>query len=152
MDIFVMRHGEAELMSRSDKDRCLNSRGIQQVIAQGTWLKSTALLGHVIVSPYIRAQQTFEQINQIHNDQLLSKVETWDAITPYGNAHTVVSYLSVLAEQGIESVLLVSHLPLVGEIVAALCGRNSVSFYPSTIAQIEWDGEMGTVVKTKYPE
>ncbi|MFD1806002.1 phosphohistidine phosphatase SixA [Pasteurella oralis] len=152
MDIFVMRHGEAELMAKSDKERHLNSRGRQQATAQGIWLKSTALLAHVLVSPYIRAQQTFEQINQVYDNQLLSKVEIWDAITPYGNAHTVVSYLDVLAEQGIESVLIVSHLPLVGEIVAALCGRNSVSFYPSTIAKVEWSRHIGTVVQAKYPE
>ncbi|EJS91239.1 phosphohistidine phosphatase SixA, partial [Pasteurella multocida subsp. multocida str. Anand1_cattle] len=75
-----------------------------------------------------------EQINGVYANQLAEKVETWDGITPYGNSHTVVGYLDVLAKQGIQSVLIVSHLPLVGEIVVTLCGRNSVSFYPSTIA------------------
>ena len=50
-------------------------------------------------------------------------------ITPYGNATLVADYLSVLQEEGTESVLLVSHLPLVGSIVSELYGkRNQLVF------------------------
>ncbi|HDR1924839.1 TPA: phosphohistidine phosphatase SixA [Pasteurella multocida] len=152
MDIFVMRHGEAEVMAKSDRERHLNRRGIQQAISQGEWLKSTMTVDKVLVSSYARAQQTFEQINGVYANQLAEKVETWDGITPYGNSHTVVGYLDVLAKQGIQSVLIVSHLPLVGEIVVTLCGRNSVSFYPSTIAHVQWDGKIGNIVQAKYSE
>lgn len=152
MDIFVMRHGEAELMAKSDKDRHLTSRGIQQTIAQGTWLKSNAQLDKVLVSSYVRAQETFEQINLVYDNQLVHCAEVWEGITPYGNAHTVVSYLDWLADQGAKSVLLVSHLPLVGEIVSALCGRNPISFYPSTIAKIERNQSSGILIQAKYPE
>ena len=99
----------------------------------------------MIVSPYVRAQETFELVNSAL-DNILSDVETWSGITPYGNATLVADYLSVLQEQGVESVLLVSHLPLVGSIVSELYGkRNPISFYPSTIVQIEWNGEKGTM-------
>ncbi|AFF23716.1 phosphohistidine phosphatase SixA [Pasteurella multocida subsp. multocida str. HN06] len=90
MDIFVMRHGEAEVMAKSDRERHLNRRGIQQAISQGEWLKSTMTVDKVLVSSYARAQQTFEQINGVYANQLAEKVETWDGITPYGNSHTVV--------------------------------------------------------------
>ena len=43
MRLFVMRHGEAELMANSDKERHLNANGKEQALMQGTWLKSTAL-------------------------------------------------------------------------------------------------------------
>ncbi|MDP9499368.1 phosphohistidine phosphatase SixA [Bisgaard Taxon 45] len=152
MDIFVMRHGEAEMMAKSDKERHLNLRGIQQAISQGEWLKSTMMVDKVLVSPYVRAQQTFEQINDVYAEQLAEKMETWDHITPYGNSHTVLSYLALLAIQGVRSVLIVSHLPLVGEIVFSLCGHSSVSFYPSTITHVQWDGEIGNIVQVKYPE
>ena len=157
MKVFIMRHGEAEVVASSDETRCLTDYGRKQSISQGQWLKthlnSTALsIQKVIVSPYIRAQETFELVNSAL-DNILNDVETWSGITPYGNATLVVDYLSVLQEQGVESVLLVSHLPLVGSIVSELYGkRNPISFYPATIVQIDWNGEKGTIETYRYPK
>ena len=150
MKVFIMRHGEAEVVASSDEARHLTEYGRKQSISQGQWLKthlnSTALsVQKVIVSPYVRAQETFELVNAAL-DNILNDVETWSGITPYGNATLVADYLSVLQEQGVESVLLVSHLPLVGSIVSELYGkRNPISFYPSTIVQIDWNGEEGII-------
>ena len=150
MKIFIMRHGEAEAVASSDEARHLTEYGRKQSISQGQWLKthlnSTALsVQKVIVSPYVRAQETFELVN-LALDNILNDVETWSGVTPYGNATLVADYLSVLQKQGVESVLLVSHLPLVGSIVSELYGkRNPISFYPSTIVQIDWNGEEGII-------
>lgn len=154
-----MRHGEAEVMAKSDQARHLTAYGIKQAFSQGQWLKtylkSTALLhdlSYVIVSPYVRAQETLEQVKQAFEGEFTPQVETWEGLTPYGNAQTVVDYLSVLKKDGIKAVLLVSHLPLVGEIVAELYGkRNPVSFYPATIAQLAWGGHDATIETFKYP-
>lgn len=157
MKIFVMRHGEAEVMAKSDKARHLTEYGKKQSFAQGEWLKnhvkSTALsFDRVLVSPYQRALETFEQVDIAFDSALNSKREIWDGITPYGSAELVVDYLSVLESEGAESVLLISHLPLVGEIVAELYGkRNPISFYPATIAQIDWNGGKGEIVSYSYP-
>ena len=150
MKVFIMRHGEAEVVASSDEARHLTEYGRKQSISQGEWLKthlnSTALsVQKVIVSPYVRAQETFELVNAAL-DNILNDVETWSGVTPYGNATLVADYLSVLQKQGVESVLLVSHLPLVGSIVSELYGkRNPISFYPSTIGQIDWNGEEGII-------
>lgn len=159
MNIFIMRHGEAEVMAKSDQARHLTAYGAKQAFSQGHWLKtylkSTALLSeltHVIVSPYVRAQETFEQVKAAFEDDFSAKVETWEGITPYGNAETVADYLSVLKEEGVKGVLLISHLPLVGEIVAELYGkRNPVSFYPATITQLAWNEQYATIETFKYP-
>ncbi len=152
MKIFIMRHGEAEMFAKSDKDRTLTEFGEKSSAGQGIWLKETAgYFNKVLVSPYIRAKQTFEYINNIFSEQLTEQAETWDAITPYGNAEIVVDYLSVLCDEDIQQILIVSHLPLVGEIVAELCGKNNVSFLPATIAEIDWDGEIGKLIQTKNP-
>ena len=113
MKVFIMRHGEAEVVASSDEARHLTEYGRKQSISQGQWLKthlnSTALsVQKVIVSPYVRAQETFELVNAAL-DNILNDVETWSGITPYGNATLVADYLSVLQEQGVESILLVSH-------------------------------------------
>ena len=68
MKIFIMRHGEAEVVASSDETRRLTDYGRKQSISQGQWLKthlnSTALsVQKVIVSPYVRAQETFELVN-----------------------------------------------------------------------------------------
>ena len=114
MKVFIMRHGEAEVVASSDEARHLTEYGRKQSISQGQWLKthlnSTALsVQKVIVSPYVRAQETFELVNAAL-DNILNDVETWSGITPYGNATLVADYLSVLQEQGVESILLVSHI------------------------------------------
>ena len=157
MKVFIMRHGEAEVVASSDEARHLTEYGRKQSISQGQWLKthlnSTALsVQKVIVSPYVRAQETFELVNSALGNTL-NDIEIWSGITPYGNATLVADYLSVLQEEGTESVLLVSHLPLVGSIVSELYGkRNPISFYPSTIVQIEWNGEKGTIEAFHYPK
>ncbi|OOF58348.1 phosphohistidine phosphatase SixA [Rodentibacter myodis] len=157
MKIFIMRHGESEVMAKTDKDRHLTEYGKKQAFAQGEWLKnftkSTALsLQRVLVSPYVRALETFEQVNIAFADGLKPNLEIWEGITPYGSAELVTDYLSVLKKEGIESVLIISHLPLVGEMVADLYGkRNPISFYPATIAQIEWQNGKGEIISRSYP-
>lgn len=156
MKIFIMRHGEAEIIASTDDLRALNSTGKRQAKLQGEWLKtqleSTALsLDKVMVSPYVRAQQTFEYLNRAFDNQLTK--EDWKGLTPKGSADNVIDYLNVLAEQGVENVLLVSHLPLVGEIVATLYGKsNPVAFYPATIVQLDWNGEKARIETHQYPK
>lgn len=154
MKIIIMRHGEAEIFAHSDESRPLTNYGKQSSFKQGTKLKSTALSAQssfdkVLVSPYLRAKQTFEQVNTAFNQELASSVEIWDAITPYGNAELVVSYLETLNE--IENLLIISHLPLVGELISELCGRNGVTFLPATYAEIEWDGQKGKLISSEKP-
>ena len=40
MKIFIMRHGEAEVVSSSDEARHLTDYGRKQSILQGQWLKT----------------------------------------------------------------------------------------------------------------
>ena len=100
MKIFIMRHGEAEVIASSDESRHLNDYGRKQSISQGQWLKthlnSTALsVQKVIVSPYIRAQETFELVNLAIGKEL-NNDEVWNGITPYGNPNLVADYLNLL--------------------------------------------------------
>ena len=157
MKIFVMRHGEAEVMAKTDEARCLTPYGRKQAFAQSEWLKnhmkSTALsFDKVLVSPYQRAQETFQQVNLAFDGALEPVLEIWKGITPYGSAELVVDYLAALEEKSVENVLLISHLPLVGEIVAELYGkRNPISFYPATVAQLDWNAGKGEIMSYSYP-
>ena len=151
MHLFIMRHGEAELMANSDKARHLNANGREQSRFQGMWLKSTALeFDKVLVSPYTRALETFDEINQVFEQQLSDKLEVWEGITPYGDSGLVSSYVALLEKEGHCNLLLISHLPLVGDIVKELCGRNPARFYPGAIVDIHWDNDQPKVNDVKY--
>lgn len=137
-----MRHAEAEVFAPSDKLRPLTQQGMNQALQQGQWLHKTAEnFCHVLVSPYLRAQQTFNQVNEAFQHKLNEQQETWDALTPNGNAKQVFDYLSVLKQEGAKNILIISHLPLVGEIVAQFCGQNYVAFYPACVAELDWQDE-----------
>ena len=146
MRIYIMRHGEAEIMAATDAERQLTVYGRQQSFEQGKHFKDIASsIQKVIVSPYTRAQQTFEQVN-LSCEKGFKQPEIWNEIIPYGNAKTACDYLAALMQEGVESVLLVSHLPIVGSIVAEMCGQNSVDFQTSTIAVLELNEDKGEVV------
>ena len=153
MNIFIMRHGEAEVIANSDKSRRLTAYGIKQAFTQGQWLRKQLELAtpdRIIISPYVRAQETFEQVNQAFNGELSSKIEIWDGVTPYGHAEMVTDYFSVLRNEGIKSIFIISHLPLVNEIVAEIYGkRNPISFYPATIACLNWSGQYAKILMYK---
>ncbi|MCL9781837.1 phosphohistidine phosphatase SixA [Vibrio sp. S4M6] len=114
MKIYIMRHGEAENRAPSDAERALTGRGKQDSVSVMTDGVKHGLR-HVdlaLVSPYLRAQQTFQAISHLFD---YTKQETCKGITPYGESGDVFEYVQALVEvQKLESLLLVSHLPLVG--------------------------------------
>lgn len=153
MKVYIMRHGEAELIAPLDSERRLTEYGKHKALQQGKKLAEAQIqFDKVLVSPYVRAQQTFEQVNLAFNGRLDGLPETWEALTPDGSSVLVKDYLEILAEQGINNLLIVSHLPLVGEIADALCeSRPAISFATATIALIDWQGKTGMPEQIYYP-
>ncbi len=151
MEIFVMRHGEAEIFAQSDDQRHLTLRGKSQSYSQGLWLKNEFFhFDKVIVSPYIRAIETFEEINRAFENTLKNNQEIWQGLTPDSYPSLVTDYLQTLEAK---RVLLISHLPLVSEIVAEICGKSGINYYPATIGHIHWNLQhKGKLIQAKYPE
>lgn len=149
MKIIVMRHGEAEMIANSDRERRLTLRGQRQASAQGTLLRQQVNFDKVLVSPYVRAQETFQQVNEVYEGKLQEKMETWAGITPNGQAETVVDYLNLLSQQNVYSVLIISHLPLVGDIIGVLGLKHLVKFYPATFAEIEWNQPESVLLQSR---
>ena len=96
MKVFIMRHGESEVMAQSDKERRLTDYGKHQSTLQGEWLqqylKMTGIvLDKVLVSPYTRAQQTFTAVSAViartGNGWLILETRRW--------SWKVLSYLSI---------------------------------------------------------
>ncbi len=121
MKIYIMRHGEAQQFAPSDAQRALTDRGRHESEAVArACVNQRGVKGFdlVLVSPYLRAQQTWELLTDHFSAK---RVETCDGITPYGQSDRVFDYLSALIEvEQLESLLLVSHLPLVGYLVSGI--------------------------------
>ena len=59
MQLFIMRHGDASMTAQTDAQRPLTGQGIAESRLMGKWLKSLNVnIEHLIISPYLRAQQT----------------------------------------------------------------------------------------------
>ena len=140
-----MRHGEAALEAASDAVRPLTLCGRDESRQMAAWLNTKSVdIERVLVSPYLRAEQTLATVREALT--LPEGEEVLPELTPGGNAEQVGSYLQALAMQGVSSVLIVSHLPLVGYLVAELCpGECPAMFATSAIANVDLpaDGSYG---------
>ncbi|MCW8333068.1 phosphohistidine phosphatase SixA [Vibrio sp. SCSIO 43135] len=132
MKIFIMRHGEAEHFASSDAERPLTERGRDASISVARACREQGFheFDKVLVSPYLRAQQTWEAIGQHFTAK---SVETSEDITPYGQSEQVFDYVSALIEvENLQSVLLVSHLPLVGYLSAEFVTDMVPPMFPTS--------------------
>ena len=84
----------------------------------------------VLVSPYLRAEQTLDVVGECMN--LPKDVDVMPELTPCGDVGMVSAYLQALANEGVKTALVVSHLPLVGYLVSELCpGKRPDVYYLS---------------------
>lgn len=136
MQVLIMRHGEAALEAVSDSLRELTNQGRTESRNMAAWLAAQHVrVKQVWVSPYLRAQQTLEVVGEVL--LLPEDLQTQPTLTPSGNASQIADKLRMLANTGCDCVLIISHLPLVGYLVAALCPQwKPPMFTPSQICCI----------------
>jgi phosphohistidine phosphatase len=152
MQIFIMRHGQAEMVAPTDVLRPLTKDGVKEAKLIGQWLLANSLtFDCVFVSPYLRAQQTADAV--ISQLSKAVKRQTLSIITPEDSPKDVHDYLdAVCGVEQYQKVLLVSHMPLVSYLVAELTSDNAMPiFQTASVAQIEYDtnkmhGELITLV------
>ena len=139
MQVFIMRHGDAALDAASDSVRPLTTNGCDESRLMANWLKGQKVeIERVLVSPFLRAEQTLEEVGDCLN--LPSSAEVLPELTPCGDVGLVGAYLQALTNEGVASVLVISHLPLVGYLVAELCpGETPPMFTTSAIASVTLD-------------
>lgn len=141
MRIYIMRHGQAEPFANKDSDRALSNDGRNEVQKMAQCLASdVGTVDCVLSSPFLRAKQTTELVLQYVD---YHELVTCADISPYGDPQQVCEYISVLvSEKKLESLLIVSHLPLVSFMVEELVpGAGCPIFSTSAIACLEFDVE-----------
>lgn len=143
MNIFVMRHGQAAPEASSDALRPLTEQGKEEVSLMARWLApQVKQFDLVLVSPYVRAQQTWQQVAK---DIPARQIETCAELTPNCDADLTASLILAYAESHPKgNVLVISHMPMVGYLVESLCqGMMAPIFVTSGIANITLNSGIG---------
>ncbi len=160
MQLYIMRHGEAqnfvEQGSRDDSQRALTAQGEFEAKMMATWLQKMKISPiQVFVSPYVRAQQT----SALATALMPTAITTLDFITPSGDAKQVHDFIDGWCSEQLQaltpqasgeqastkldqSLLIISHMPLVSYLVAELTqSDNAPIFATAGIAHIDYDIE-----------
>lgn len=136
MKVWVLRHGEAQPTASSDAARELTAHGREEVRQSATHLSGQPLQ-RIIASPYVRARQTAELVQQVLGFPQAIVSAPW--LTPDSDPRQVLAELDA---QGVEQVLLVSHQPLVGALVGLLAHGSYQHAEPmSTASLAELEGD-----------
>lgn len=134
MRLYIMRHGDAILQASSDAQRPLSPLGIRQCQSMIECF-SECLPDAMVVSPYLRAQQTANQVQEglLKQFDRTCSIETLPGITPNNEPAQV---LSTLAQYDVACLLMVSHQRLVGSLVSLLVNGHMGEPAPMTTAAI----------------
>lgn len=115
MRLWLLRHGQAGPYVRTgDHLRELTAHGRREVLHAAGHLLGEPLQS-ILVSPYVRAQQTAELVHEALGRA--PALLTVDGITPDDDPREVLRLLSERSEQDL---LVVSHQPLLGALAGLL--------------------------------
>ena len=125
MKLWVLRHGEAEPYgSRPDSERTLTAHGREEVLRITAELAGQPLTA-IYASPYLRAQQTAQLVRETLGFE--PEIRTVEWLTPETDPDKVAEQLVSVSD-----VLLVSHNPLVGNLLSYL--QHGAGFPPEKVS------------------
>ncbi|WP_432473877.1 phosphohistidine phosphatase SixA [Amphritea sp. HPY] len=115
MRLLLLRHGEAGFDAPSDYERHLTRGGVLRLQAMlNTAAGELSCVTRIVHSPYLRTVQTADLVQQ----QKPALLHSLEILTPDSSPQAVIDWLS---QQKDESLLLVTHQPLIGYLVSLLC-------------------------------
>ena len=113
MKLWILRHGEAEPHGkRPDSERALTAHGREEVLRSAAHLIGQPITA-IYASPYLRAQQTAQLVREALEFE--PEIRTVEWLTPDTDPDKVTEQLV-----SVSNVLLVSHNPLVGNLLSYL--------------------------------
>ncbi|MBC6904749.1 phosphohistidine phosphatase SixA [Saccharophagus sp. K07] len=121
MEVFLLRHGCAEPSAARDRDRRLTAEGreeLHRVLRDVSG--ELAVVNRVLVSPYVRAQQTSDIAMEYLPHLSSNHRQTLDFLTPGSNPQRLLDWLAGQPDD--LCALFVTHQPLVGTLLDELCG------------------------------
>ncbi|MCK1793655.1 phosphohistidine phosphatase SixA [Pseudomonas violetae] len=150
MKLWVLRHGEAEPHgTRPDSERELTANGRVEVLRSAAELVGQPLTA-IYASPFKRAQETAILVREALG--FLPQIRTVEWLTPDCRPQAVAEQLV-----SVECVLLVSHNPLVGNLLGYLQHGHvqaPEAVRTAGLAELEGDGPLAgamTLNSIKHP-
>lgn len=137
MDLFILRHGEAEPRAADvdEFDRALTSKGKEDVRKVTAWIKSADLsFDTIATSPLKRAKDTADIVAK----SLGKKSEIWPSLAPEGDRKALALAISRL--EGAGSLLIVGHEPLLSTFISQVIAgddRASILLAKGGMARIK---------------
>ena len=116
--LLIMRHGDAEPSAVSDEVRRLSARGRSEVQEVGRALVAHLGIDKIVASPLVRAQETASLVAACYSHEI--QRDTCVGLSPNGIPDQLIAEF----DEGVGSVLLVTHMPLIAELVYALSGKR----------------------------
>ena len=142
MNIYLIRHGEAEKieMGKKDFDRELTAAGRNKFRnAAEHWKNIIPSFDYIITSPLIRALQTAQILGDVFGYS--KEIITDKKISPGGNTEALVEIANSL--EG-EEIVFVGHQPDFAEHLSKLLSREEilVEFKKGTIAKVSFNNKV----------
>lgn len=146
--LFIMRHGDAEPPQalKADAIRPLSQLGEHEVLASATWLhdyiqqRDGKGLDWMTVSPFIRAQQT---ATIVESEVAVAVRDICEDAIPESNPEQFCDWLFAMLQTHFmhaKHVMLVSHMPFISYLVAALDKQTPPLLFPTAaMAEIRLD-------------
>jgi phosphohistidine phosphatase len=137
MNLLLMRHCEAESGPQDDPTRQLTETGKRQAREMGAFLaRQIGRVDLVITSWMARARDTATIIAKALGCERTEETPALEPNRPVGEAWLEINLLRTLHDA--ESVLVVTHDPLVNELIQSLSGSHAY-VEPGSIASIQTD-------------
>ncbi|WP_448723358.1 phosphohistidine phosphatase SixA [Pseudomonas farris] len=125
MKLWVLRHGEAEPHgTRPDSERTLTAHGREEVLRAAAQLIGQPLTA-IYASPFLRAQETALLVREALGFE--PEIRTVEWLTPDTDPDKVAEQLVSVSD-----VLLVSHNPLVGNLLSYL--QHGAGYPPEKVS------------------
>ncbi|WP_339906084.1 phosphohistidine phosphatase SixA [Pseudomonas guineae] len=136
MKLWLLRHGEAESAARTDAERNLTAYGRQQVCEAAAQLQGRPLQA-VLVSPFVRAQQTADLLCEVLAFSGARETVAW--LTPESDVRQAMRKLDGYP---FKELLLVTHQPLAGALAGLLIHghrQQPLAMNTASLALLEGD-------------
>jgi phosphohistidine phosphatase len=147
MKLIIMRHGEAERFRVQDNTRSLTSIGEKQARTAGKWLSNylgaDTPVDISLVSTYVRAQQTYEQLSK---QVVVTEKQVCEYVIPEGDPKIAHDFVKVLFDDESQPrvILIVSHMPFVSYFLEEVhVDKQSMLFDTSSMVIVDYELAVG---------
>jgi phosphohistidine phosphatase len=142
MNIYLIRHGEAETISpgKHDSERVLTEKGVKMVqLSSGFWKNFIAGFDFIIASPLIRAVQTAEIIKTTFESK--TEIIKDKALLNGSQTKDIIELIELL---NCDNAALIGHQPDISYHLSNLITEKQIEFKfkPAMIAKVSFSGRI----------